>query len=282
MQIEETSNTSNLALWTSDDRMYIGSKPETGTSLDFSDLAMELAGIAIDALGSEGVSYAWTAYGLVSALFSVVDSSEEQEDYIWKEWEWSSDISDTGQFFWFLADVKPNQTVKIAADYMIFGPGYELLDPGSSSWNLIAAGPQNQSLSANWNPGMLSDEEKEKYGIEEISVENVDKRAAELSIPLEIVDEFYESGDEVLYYAHNLTAYKIEQPEIESSDSVTKDSLIKETNTQMERNELIIKAFSNIKNITEEDLAIIKKNKAEQALLNDLLDDIQLVSEGDT
>jgi len=287
MQIEGTSNTSNLALWTSSDSKYIGSKPETGTTYNYYDLAMELAGIAVSALGSEGLGYAWTAYGLVSALCSVVDDSEEQDDYIWKDWEWSSDISDTGQFFWFLADVEPNQTVQISADYMIFGPGYELLDPGASYWNLIAPGSQSKSLSANsnWNPGMMSDEEKKEYGIEEISVADVDERAEELGIPLEIVDEFYESGDEVLYYAHNLTVTVEEESEIKSDiaeNSLTKESLIEEINSQIERNKLIIKAFSNIDSITQDDLTIIDKNKSEQILLETLLDDAQSVSADDS
>jgi hypothetical protein len=282
MQIEGTSNTNNLALWTSEDSKYIGSTPETsGDDENYYDIGMALADVAVELISSQGLSYAWTAFGLVSAFLSIVDSENDQDDYIWKQWNWSSDESDVGQFFWFLADVEPNQVVQISCDYMIFGPGYELLNPGNVLYNCYAPGPPSKSMTTDWNPGMMSDEEKEKYGIEEIPAENVNEKAAELNIPDEIVEEFNKSNDEVLYYAHNLPVTEV-LPSHDSSSSITKGSLIDELCNQIERNELIIKAFSNIKDKSDEDRAIIKTNEEELALLKNLLEKAQSIKENDS
>ncbi|HWQ70944.1 MAG TPA: hypothetical protein VN370_01355, partial [Desulfitobacteriaceae bacterium] len=284
MEIEGTYNTSNLALWTSSDSKYIGSTPDSGSNPDYTDVATAVAGFAITAINNSGASYAWSVAGFIAALRSIADDTETQDDYLWREWDWSSDISDTGQFFYFLADVEPNQTVQISYDYYIFGPGYELLNTGKGYRNLIAPGPDSKSAVANWNPGMMSNEEKTRYGIEEIPLQKVEEKAAELNIPLEIVGNFYKSGEKVLYYAHNLVEYEVEPPASthDTNAPVSKEALIEEINTQMDRNELIIKAFSNVESMNEEDLAIIQKNKAEQVLLINLLNRVQSINEDDS
>lgn len=286
MEIEGTSNTSNLALWTSTDSKYVGSTPGSGTNPDYSTIATAVAGFAITAINNLGASYAWSTLGLIGALRSYTDSSTTQDDYIWRDWDWSSDISDTGQFFWFLADVEPNETVQISYDYMIFGPGYELLDTGKGYRNLVAPGPDSKSAVTNWNPGMMSEDDKEKYGIEEITLEKVNERAAELNIASEIINEFKDSGDEVLYYAHKLIEYEV-VPSIdltsqESKDILTKDALMEEIIIQIQNKEIIIKAFSNIEELTEENANIIKENEAELAFLKDILKEAELVNEDDS
>jgi hypothetical protein len=167
---------------------------------------------------------------------------------------------------------------------MIFGPGYELLQPGKGYMTIETPGPKSRT--SNWNPGMMSDEEKRKYDIEEIPLEDVAKRAEELNIPSNITEDFYKSGDQILYYAHNLLGSNVEfqgeaSPEIKTTD-MTKDMLIEEINTQMDQNNLIIRAFSSIKNITQEDIAIIDKNKAEQKLLENLLKEVKSIDNNDS
>lgn len=285
MEVEGTSNTSNMDFWTSAGDRYIGSAPESGgSSPDYTDVASAVIGFAITAINNLGASYLWSTVGLIAALIPTVDDEVSNGDYLWRSWDWSSDISDTGQFFWFGVDVQPSQTVQISYDYMIFGPGYELLDTGIGYRNLIAPGPDSKSAAANWNPGMMSDEEKTRYGIEEIPLKDVDERAAELSIPSEIVDDFYESGEKVLYYAGNLVEYEVKPPSLahDTNAAISKKALIEEINAQMDRNELIIKAFSNVENITEKDLEIIQKNEQEQILLKDLNNRAQSVNGNDS
>mgnify|MGYP000862950642 FL=1 len=153
------------------------------------------------------------------------------------------------------------------------------------NWNCTTPGPDSKFIGDKWDPGMLSEKEKEKYGIEEIPVENVDERAVELNIPSEIVDEFYNSGDDVLYFAHNLAVYEVNPPENTSmqdnSESLTKITLIDEINTQIDRNELIIKAFSSISDMTKEDIEMIQTNEEELDLLKDILNKAQAIKEDD-
>lgn len=287
MEIKGTSNTSNMAIWTSTSPQYIGSTPaSTGSNPDYSDIATALAGFAITAINNLGVSYVWSAIGLINAFRSTVNSQSTTNTNVWRSWNWPSDIKDTGQFFWFLVDVNPSQTVQISHEYMVFGPGYELLSAGKGYRNLNAPGPQSLTMMIeNWNPGMMSDEEKEKYGIEEIPLEQIEERAAELNISSATLEELYKSGEQVIYFAHNLLEYEVRPSADELNQdktvSVTKHALIEEINTQMNRNEQIIKAFSSLENAGEEVRTIIEKNRIEQYTLKDLLSKVQLVNGDD-
>ncbi|MDQ0255577.1 hypothetical protein J2S74_002959 [Evansella vedderi] len=314
MEIEGTSNTSNMAIWTSNDAKYIGSAPASGTNPDYSDIATAVVDLAITAINRKGASYLWTTAGLISAFRSHVDSSSSPQNSIWRQWNWSPDISNTGQFFWFIVDVEPNQTVQISNNYMLLGPGYELLEAGKGYRNLNAPGPETSSTSTftttststlgsdteyqfledselgtstitkviDWNPGMMSQEDKEKYGIEEISRENFAKRAEELDISSRSVEEFNNSGEEVFYYAHNLIEYEVNPSEIEPNANSEKNVLIGEINKNLERSELITRAFSNLEYPNEEDLTIIEKHKGNLEFLKDLLKRAQSISESNT
>ncbi|WP_432403587.1 hypothetical protein [Wukongibacter sp. M2B1] len=277
MQIEGVDNTDNMALWSSADEKYIGSAPESkGDTPDYS-FANAVIGFAITAINNLEAGYAWAVYGLIDALHSDVDNEVNEADYLWRAWDWDSDISDTGQFFWFMVDVEPNETVKMSYSYMIFGPGYELLEAGEGTRELIAAGPSSKSITTtleDWNPGMMTDEEKEKYGIEEITLNNIEKRAQELNISSERVSEFINSDEEVLYYAHNLTEGEIDV--IQNSNNMTKDSLIKDIEDQLDRSNKIIKAYSPIEDNSEENQLIIEKHKSMQQKLENLLDEVKM------
>ncbi len=212
MEVEGYYNTENMALWTSDDDKYIGSVPESsGQQPDYSDAATAVVGLAITTINNLGLSFAWSTAAMISAMYSTVDSTTSQNDYLWRQWNWSGGISDAGQFFWVLVDVEPNETVYISHDYMIFGPGYEILEAGTGYWQLISGSP-GKSVSKGWNPGMMSDEEKKEFGIEEIPADVIEKRGAELGISPESIKEFQESGDKVFYYAHKMPAFPVEPP----------------------------------------------------------------------
>lgn len=287
MEIDGTSNTDNMAIWTSNDPEYIGSAPEnSGTDAYYSDIADSVVGFAITAINNLGASYAWSTYGLLSALMSTVDDTDPSDpDREWRQWEWSWDKSDVGQFFWFIVDVDPYQTVQISNEYMIFGPGYELLSAGKGYRNLEAGSPPSSastatmSTSENWNPGMMSEEEKKKYGIEEIPRDQFEKRAKELHISKRSVKEFLNSDDEVFYYAHNFVEYEVAPSE--KSPATPKGLLVKDIKAQLDKSRKVVKGFSYLDEKTEGDLNTIKKHEERKAQLQALLDRTKALSEND-
>ncbi len=245
-------------MWTSADAKYIGSAPETSGSNEDYSFAEAVIGFAITVINDLGAAYFWSVYGLVNALLSNVDDVSDTGDRLFRRWDWSSYQSDVGQFFWFIVDVEPNQTVQISSEYTIFGPTYEALSAGKGYRNLIAPGPSSLTTSTstaeNWNPGMMTDEEKRKYGIEGISRQNFEKRAEVLNISQRSIEEFKNSDEEVFYYAHNLTEYAVDK-----EAGTPKDALIEEINIQRERSELIVEVFSSRDNKSKEDQRIIEK-----------------------
>ena len=76
MTIEGTSNTSKLAFWTSSDSRYIGSVPaSSGSSANFSDVALGIVGLAISTFAGYYTGFAWSASTLVAAMKSTVNTS---------------------------------------------------------------------------------------------------------------------------------------------------------------------------------------------------------------
>lgn len=106
-----------------------------------------------------------------------------------------------------------------------------------------------------------------------------EKRALELNISQRSIDEFNNSDDKVLYYAHNFTEYEV-QPS-ENASTTTKEALIQEVNTQLEISENIILTYSNHESISDDDLIIIQKHQKRQALLEDLLERLQSINSND-
>ena len=107
-----------MSYWTSNAAKYIGSAPETsGSTADYANLMSAIAGMAITVLNNLGVSYAWSAITLAAAIRNVVDSTSNNNTGLTRDWEWSSDVSDVGQYFWFLVDVNAGKQVKFSTDY---------------------------------------------------------------------------------------------------------------------------------------------------------------------
>jgi len=271
MEIKGTNNTNNMAIWSSNDAKYIGSAPTSNNSTNYSGIANSVIGFAITALNSMGASFAWSTISLVAALGSFVNSSSNAEDYLWRSWSWSPDITDTGQFFWFIVDVEPNQTVKFSYEYMLFGPTFEALSAGKGYRTLYASSAANKNLSA--NPEQMTSLEKEQYGIETISKNNYLTKAVELNIPEKTINEWLKSGEDVFYFTNNVVEYESPQPEkVELSKStLTKDLLLNELSDQIEKSEQIIKVF-NTKEICEleDSIAIVKKHTFRIASLSDI------------
>jgi hypothetical protein len=120
--------------------------------------------------------------------------------------------------------VIPNETVEISHNYYIVGPSYDYLEAGAGNWVIIAPGPEEKSAIEDWNPGMMSNADKKKYGIETIPREQVEKRGIELGIPPENIKEFLASDEDVLYFAHNLTVYPVDTDgnKIDSNGNIIK------------------------------------------------------------
>lgn len=103
MEISCTSNQDNAAFWTSSSPQYLGSAPEsTGSEPDYAAVASAVVGLAITAINNLGASYVWSVLSLLDAMKSTNDGETSRSDYLYREWMWSPDESDVGQFFWFI------------------------------------------------------------------------------------------------------------------------------------------------------------------------------------
>lgn len=247
MEISCTSNQDNAAFWTSSSPQYLGSAPEsTGSEPDYAAVASAVVGLAITAINNLGASYVWSVLSLLDAMKSTNDGETSRSDYLYREWMWSPDESDVGQFFWFIVDVEPNETVQISTEYYILGPGYELLETGTSYRNLEAGTAGKSSMPM--NPEIMSKEERDMYGIETIGREEFASKAKELNISKRSQKEFLDSGDEEFYYAHNFVEYEVvesgnEVPEIDGNN-LTEEALSKNIAYQIRRSDKIVRALS--------------------------------------
>jgi hypothetical protein len=271
IEIQGTNNGNNMEINPGNGPTYIGSAPTSNNSTNYSSTINAVISFAITALGSMGASFLWTAASLILALGNNVNNSITEDDHLWRLWNWSPAIKDTGQFFWFFVDVQPNQTVEFSHEYMLFGPTYELLSAGKGYRTLYAGSPGNNTSSM--NPELMTLSEREQYGIETISRENLLTMAAELGISEITLNEWLESSEDVFYYAHNFVEYETPQPEKTelSRSTLTKDMLLNELSEQIERSEKIIRAFSTDEICDLEDsMEIVQKHTARLAYLSEL------------
>lgn len=274
MDINLTSNQNSAALWTSNDSEYLGSAPESGTHPDYGAVANGVVGLAITTINNLGASYAWSIYGLVSAFVNTTDNEVSDPDREYRDWYWSSDESDVGQYFWFIVDVEPNETVQMSSNYYLIGPGYELLEAGTTYRNLEAGGPARTSVIM--NPETMTVEEKNAYGIETIYRKDFASKVEELNISERSQQEFLNSDDEVFYYAHDFVEYEVTQVDNLVSeidvDNLTKESLSENIAYQIERSEKIVLGLSG-KTVEKdpENGEMLEKHEERIKLLNDLL-----------
>lgn len=270
MDIRGTQNVNNKELHTIVDPLYIGSAPrDSGPNPNYSNVALTIVGFAITAINKLGVSYFWSVASLIGLLRHNVDANTTDSNRLLRQWNWTqSDVANTGQFFWFFVDVRPNQSVQISHEYLILGPGYEILSAGKGLRNLNAgANPNSRALSeelkSDWNPGMMSEIEKEQYGIEEIPRKDFEKRAKELEMPSEIVNDLLESKEDTFYFAHNFEEHAALENE--------KQDMSNSYQSELEKVNTIIDAFSLIEEKSEEDREIIRKNEEKKYYFENLL-----------
>ncbi len=263
IEIEGTQNVDNMAPWSSTNSRYIGSASTPNTSTDYTSIANAVIGYAITAINSMGASFAWSTLSLIRALGHDVDGSTDGDHSLSRLWRWSPDQKDVGQFFWFVVDVDPNETVQFSYEYMLVGPVYELLSAGKG-YRTLSAGPPDTNRSLSMNPEEMTFSEREQCGIETIPRKNLMTRAAELNIPEITIERWLKTNENVFYYAHDFVEY--ETPQIEkvelTKSTLTKDLLLNELSEQIDRSKKIIKAFSTDEVCDMEDsIVILNKHK---------------------
>lgn len=274
MDINLTSNQNRAALWTSHDSEYLGSAPESGINPDYGAVANGVVGLAITAINNLGASYAWSIYGLVGAFVNTTDNEESDPDRAYRNWYWSSDESDVGQYFWFIVDVEPNETVQMSSNYYLIGPGYELLEAGTTYRNIKAGAPSRTNVIM--NPEIMTVEEKNAYGIETIYRKDFASKAEELNISERSKQEFLNSDDAVFYFAHDFVEYEVAQVDSLVSeidlDNLTKGILSENIAYQIDRSEKIVMGLSG-KTVEKDpqNSEMLEKHEERVKLLNDLL-----------
>lgn len=190
--ISETYNNGHQAMWTSTDPRYIGAWPESGTSTSYYDVSFAVISLAVGAINGYA-GFALGAIGLINAMRSACDVSQNGETVV-RQWDYWPMESDLAHWFWWLNDVDPNQQIRFTVSDDLYGTGFSHVGVG---WEYTINAPSA--------PGRMSAEEKEKYGVEVVPINDLKSRAAELNIAPETVEELQKTGEPV-YYAHNLPA----------------------------------------------------------------------------
>ena len=282
IQIEGTENKNNMEIEPGNGPTRTGSAPTSNNSTNYNGIANTVVNFSIIALNSMGASFAWTVADLLLKMGSNVNRSITTDDYVWRLWDWSPSITETGQFLWFEVDVKPNQMVKFSYEYMIFGQGYDVLSAGKGFRTVCAGSPDNKSL--NMNPEQMTPLEREKYGIEIIYRENLSARAIELNLSDKTLNEWQNSNEDIFYYAHKFIEYETPQPKrIDLNEStLTKDLLLSELSDQIDASKNVIRAFSSDDTSALNDsIAIIQKHVSRLLSLQNLQEKIISLSEKD-
>lgn len=195
--ISETVNKGSQAIWTSTDSKYIGGWPESGTPPGvYYDVAFAATSLAVGAINGYA-AFALGVVDLLQALVSTYDSGQNGETVV-REWYYSPDESDVFHWFWWLNDVDPYQEVKFTISDEMYGPGWEYV---GICWEATIPA---------MSPGdKMSAEEREKYGVEVIPVNELASRASELNLAPETVEELQKIGEPV-YYAHKVPVKLVE------------------------------------------------------------------------
>lgn len=198
--ITETVNKDHQAIWTSNDKRYIGAWPHSGDDAYYYDVAYEIASFAISTINS----YAGFALSAVELVYSLLSASDREEDgeTVKRSWDYPLDNdSDVGCWLWWLVDVDPDQTVEFTVEDSLIGAFGRL----PVNWGFRLVAPDT--------PERMSGAEREMYGIEEIPISALRERADELCIAPETVEELVEGastrGESIVYYAHNLPVVEI-------------------------------------------------------------------------
>jgi hypothetical protein len=218
-----------VTLLTGETAAYIGSIPESeGPTPDYS-WARAVVSYAVLAIRLFPVSFAWTTSQVVFDMISNYDGAINSATEKKRTWDYGWE-SDAAQYFYFIVDSPPLTQFKFTAEYKMryidfYGSNPWLrevtIGPYEYTYNVPAGlGGAKGSNGESWNPGMMTDEEKEKYGIVEIPIDWFLKEGGcGLYFPPEDLQKMLELGESVVYYSYNLPV-EVKLLESESNDSV--------------------------------------------------------------
>ncbi|MEK3834901.1 MULTISPECIES: hypothetical protein [unclassified Paenibacillus] len=288
MEIKNTQNPSNMALNSYTDPAFIGSAPESsGSNLPgYYNAAYAVLNFSTFLLTPMS-GFLYNTGSLIASLRNVSDSNTTSASALTRQWNWSTDIADTGQFFWFSADVPANTTSQLSAEYMLLGTGYEVLSAGKRYYNLTAGTARSSNSLAksaaiqdkDWNPGMMTPEEKAECGIIEIPRDEIDQQASKLNIAPSVVTSLKASEDQVFYYA---TKFPVTESIRPTNEELTpKEKSIQDINDQLDRSETIIDAFQRYDTKNTEQELIIKDHESQELILQGLLQRANQTDEND-
>lgn len=140
-------------------------------------------------------SYAGFAVSATTLVYSMLSGCDDQQngETVIRQWEYSPDKTDVGHFFWWRVNVDPGQTIKFDVEDDLFGPYYELVGVG---WHFTVTAPPS--------PDKMTDSEKERYGVELVSADELRNNSQDLKISSKTINSLINSGEPV-YRIHNLS-----------------------------------------------------------------------------
>ncbi len=269
--IKVDTNKDNGYLSLIDHTNFVWSTPSSNPGMNKNQIASLLIDTVISILGNMGASLAWTAAStIIDAMGNGANKTSISGESIWYLWQWNKNVNDVSQYMAFRADVKSNQTVTFIANYHIFGFGFELLTAGPMKFTITAPGSEIQS-----NPSLMTLDEREQYGIQTVSHEQLPSYLNTMKLSDDTVNELMSSDADEFYFTTTEPSIEIAQIDYEQelSSTLTKELLMEAIEYQSDRSKMIIDVFSDGANSNlDESKAIVKKHTLLLTKLNDLND----------
>jgi hypothetical protein len=188
--IAESYNKAHQAIWTSTDTRYIGAWPNGGSTANYDSVGYAIISLAVGAINGYA-GFALSVADLINSMRSASDVNQNGETVI-RQWNYFPYKSDLAHWFWWIYDVDPSQQVKFTVKDEASGTGFGTI---ALNWEFTVNTPSA--------PSKMSSEERAKYGIEVIPINDLKSRATELNVAPETVIELQKRGEPV-YYVHNL------------------------------------------------------------------------------
>jgi hypothetical protein len=177
-----------------------GSFPHDGNQPDYTPVYDVLSILVTAALSKMNpyIAFGMTAYQIIDALRGEPDDStavdeRQTAEYIYPEYPFNGAFSPESScwYCWAIA-AKSNDYVRFTLDYEF--DAYEFLNPPNPG-QLVYVGNLSTWTIATPPPGEeMTSEEKEKYGLVEIPVNEIDKRSREFRLPSELINDCKKSG----------------------------------------------------------------------------------------
>lgn len=198
IQVESQKDDNDIDIEVMLNDKYTWSSPSSSpnganAALSVSNLLMS---VLISAIGTPAAGVAWSvASAVISSMGPGVDDFSYHNNYRNLGWSWSSDINKTAQQAIFQAYLIPGVTKSLTAEYVVFGPGYEVLTPGVFKMTMTSPNVRGDS------PTEMTIPERESQGIITVQRENLTSGALELSLSSEVIDNMLSSEEDEFYFA---------------------------------------------------------------------------------